>query len=281
MSIRVEHHDSALGRWRLARWSPPELTGVVEGIWCFEGRLERLRERHFPDGRLELIVHLGTPYRLVEGASAERFPATCLSGLLLGPELIEAPPEPSTVLGVRLVPAGAFAVLGHPVHTLTGITVDLPDLLAGSARALADACAAAPTPETRVRAAAAWVHGRVRSGPSPDPAVAWMAREIERSHGAVSIGRLRDRTGWSKTRITTTFREQIGVPPKAFARIARFRRALDSVGRSEDPLSRIALDAGYYDQPHFNAEFRELSGFTPSEYRAGHRFPDSVNLAEH
>jgi len=65
MSIRIERHDSPLGRWLLARWEPACLAGVVEGLWYFEGRLEVLRERHFPDGRLQLVVHLGPVYRRV------------------------------------------------------------------------------------------------------------------------------------------------------------------------------------------------------------------------
>ena len=280
MPIRIDRHDSPLGRWLLARWAPERLAGVVEGIWYFEGWLSELRERHFPHGRVELVVQLGPLYRQVVGDRTETFTPTCVSGLLLGPDVIEAPPGPSAVLGARLHPGGAFAILGRPLHELTGLTADLEDVVHRSAAELAERCAAAPTPEGRLRKAAAWLEERRRAHAGPDPAVAWMARELERRSGAVAIGRLRERTGWSKSRLTAVFREQIGVPPKTLARILRFRRALELVHREDDDLSSVALAAGYYDQPHFNSEFRELSGFTPTEYLARRRYPESVSLAE-
>ncbi len=281
MSIRIERHDSELGRWLLARCEPERLAGLVEGIWYFEGSLTHLRERHCPTGRAEIVVHLGERYRHVESSGTELFPLTCASGLLLGPDVIEAPPGWSAVLGIRLRPLGAYTVLGHPLEPLTGITVDLEDLADGDARRLTDLCAAARTPEGRLRAAAEWVEERARSGPRPDAAVAWMSRTIEKRGGNVSIGDLTQRTGWSRTRMHAAFRAQVGVSAKRLARIHRFRRALDLVMEGDGPLSDIALQAGYYDQPHFNGEFREMSGFTPSAYRAAHRFPESPSLAEH
>lgn len=280
MPIEVDRHDSPLGRWVLARWAPARLNGVVDGIWYFEGTLFELRERHFPHGRVEMVVHLGPVYRRVDGDRCEPFTPTCVSGLLLRPDVIEAPPGLTAVLGVRLLPAGAFAVLGRPLHELTGLTVDLEDVVAEAAAELAERCVRAVTPEGRVRAAAAWVESRLGSNRAADPAVAWMADEIERRAGGVSIGRLQGRTGWSKSRLAAVFREQIGVPPKTLARVLRFRRALEMVNREERALSEIALAAGYYDQPHFNAEFRDLSGFSPTEYLARRRYPISVNLPE-
>jgi hypothetical protein len=56
LSISIDGHDSPLGQWLLARWEPRHLSGIVEGIWYFEGRLTHLRERHFSSGRMELVV---------------------------------------------------------------------------------------------------------------------------------------------------------------------------------------------------------------------------------
>jgi AraC-like DNA-binding protein len=52
------------------------------------------------------------------------------------------------------------------------------------------------------------------------------------------------------------------------------------VNAGADSLAGVALAAGYYDQPHMNAEFRELSGFSPREFLAARRYPESVSVAE-
>lgn len=280
LPIQVDRFDSPLGRFLLARWSPKELDGIVEDIWYFEGTLTHLRERHFPNGRVEINVHLGPAYRHVEGERTEAFAPTVVSGVLLRSGVIEAPPGHSAVLGVRLHPAGAFAVLGRPLHELTGLNADLADVVSVAAAELAEGCAAAATVEGRLQAAAAWVARRVRANRGAESAVAWMVHELERRSGAVSISELRERTGWSKTRLVTRFREQVGVPPKTLARILRFRRALEMVSRREDALADVALAAGYYDQSHFNGEFRELAGMAPMEYLARGRYPTSVNQPE-
>ena len=283
MPIELRTHDSPLGRWTMAQWSPGHLAGVAEALWYFEGRVALPRERIFPDGRAELVVHLGPHYGEVRGdGRVERYSAVCLSGLLLRSNLIESPPGDCAVLGIRLLPVGAYALLGRPQHDLAGRTVDFSDLVASASAELAERCAAAPTPEARLRAAAAWIAERAARGPGADPAVAWTAAEIERNGGAVSIAALRERTGWSKSRLAERFKEQIGVPPKVLARLVRFRRALVRLHRDgpDAHLADLALRFGYYDQPHFNAEFREIAGFSPGDYLAASRYPESVSLAE-
>jgi AraC-like DNA-binding protein len=70
--------------------------------------------------------------------------------------------------------------------------------------------------------------------------------------------------GVSERHLRRVFRETVGVSPKAFARLARFRRALRAA-REHDRASwaSIATVAGYYDQAHLIAEFRAIAGVTP------------------
>jgi AraC-like DNA-binding protein len=285
MPVITERHCSPLGRWLMAHWTPAAaspLRDVVDGLWYFEGTLNHLRERHFPTGRAELIVHLGPCYRRVDakGVTRETFPRACVAGLTLGPDVVEAPSGESAVLGLRLHPVGAWAVLGIPMESMTGITVDLEDLAGGEARSLIDRCTAARTPELRLQTAACWIEARMRRGPEPDAAVGWMVRRIEAAAGSAPIGALTERTGWSATRMTDAFRREVGVTPKHFARIVRFRGALDLMVRDDATLSRVALDAGYYDQSHFTQEFRALTGFAPTAFLDALRFPGSPSLVE-
>jgi AraC-like DNA-binding protein len=250
-------------------------------MWYFEGRPTHRRERFFPFGALELIVHLDDDvYREVNAAGVEPYSRACVSGQMLAPIVIEAPAAHTAVIGIRLRAAGAFALLGRPVHDLTGITADLEDVAGTAARQMADRCAAEQGAPARLRAAGAWLEARLPRGTEPDAAVVWAAKRLRESGGAVPIAKLQERTGWSVSRFTRVFREQIGIPPKALARVLRFNRALGLVRGSAAPLGEVALTCGYYDQAHFNAEFRDFCGFAPSEYRARLHYPGSASLAE-
>jgi AraC-like DNA-binding protein len=280
MGIVTRQVESPLGCWTQSRWSPARLAGLVESFWYFEGATTFPRERAFPNGMFELIVHFGEPYRVVEGEWTGHCSTACIGGLQTSSWVVEAPAAASPVLGVRLYPAGAFALLANPLSEVAGLTVDLQDLVGRATDELIERCHDAASGEERLRRAADWVAERVTRAPGIDPAVAWVAGEIERREGAVAISELRERTGLSKTRLATAFREQIGVAPKQYARILRFRHALALVSSGEGLLADVALAAGYYDQPHMNAEFRELSGFSPREFLAARRYPESVSLAE-
>jgi AraC-like DNA-binding protein len=275
------HVESPLGRWTMTGWQPPHLAGVVDSIWHFEGTMAFLRERTFPSGLLQLIVHLGRRYRVVEKGRAELCPEMCVGGLQTGPLVVESPGTLCRVMGVQLLPVGAYRLFGTPLGELSGLaSVDLQDVVGRAAGELRDRCLAASSSAEQVRCAADWIAERLARSPAPDPAITWSADQIRRRQGAVSISELRDRTGLSKTRMATVFRDQVGVTPKLYARIHRFRRALELIKQGSDPLVDVALAAGYYDQPHLNAEFRELSGLAPGEYLAAAHYPNSVSLAE-
>lgn len=274
--IVTTREDSELGHWTASLWHPPHLAPWVERFWYSEGTTGAARERLLPNGLLEMAVCLGDPHRLVVGRGSETLRA-CLTGLQTSAVVIEHP-DWHRVLGLRLRPAGAYALLSQPMSAVSGYTVDLPDLLGTAARELTDRCHAAATVEVCFARAAAWVCDRVRRARSVDPAVAWSMSRIEQSGGRVPIAELRDHTGLSKTRLAALFRDQVGVLPKAYARIVRFRRALALLDAEPASLAEAALDAGYYDQSHMTTEFRELGGLTPREFVV-QRYPGSTTAA--
>ena len=278
MNVVTVRHDSPLGSWTLSTWRPAPLAGLVDVIWYSEGTTEQPRERAFPNGKVQLRVNLGEPYRLVEDTGTRGLGTAWLSGLESGPRVIELPAR-HRCLAVLLRPAGTHALLARPMHEVSGLTVDLQDLVGRAAGELAERCHDALSIEARFRLAAEWISERVVGSHGVDEGIAWVATQIERRGGAVSITTLREQTGLSKARLTATFREQIGVTPKLYARIVRFRRALALLHQGAGPLADVALAAGYYDQPHMNAEFRELGGLTPREFLAT-RYPDGVTAAE-
>ena len=144
MTIVSQYIDSTLGRWTHTEWRPARdqiLSGVVERIWDFDGMAAHPQERVFPNGLVELIVQLDDRYRDIHGDHSTLTPTVCVTGVHARPMVVQAPPRPCRVLGIRLHPAGAWAVLAHPLCELADLTADLRDVLGREAGELAEQCA--------------------------------------------------------------------------------------------------------------------------------------------
>ena len=78
----------------------------------------------------------------------------------------------------------------------------------------------------------------------------------------------------SRKRIVARFRREVGLAPKAVARLVRFERARALTERAERPdWARIAVECGYYDQSHLINDFRAVTGRTPATF-----FQDSAAM---
>ena len=83
------------------------------------------------------------------------------------------------------------------------------------------------------------------------------------------VGAVAAESGLSRRRFIEVFVEEVGVTPKLYLRLARFNRVLGCVfGTADVDWAEIAYLHGYADQSHFNREFREFAGLTPSQYLA-------------
>ncbi len=92
------------------------------------------------------------------------------------------------------------------------------------------------------------------------------AAQIVRSSGNARIAVLAHDAGLSVRQFERCFWQQVGVPPKLYARIVRFEAALDGKARSPTKSwTDVAHDIGYYDQMHMVHDFESFTGGTPTE----------------
>jgi transcriptional regulator GlxA family with amidase domain len=75
------------------------------------------------------------------------------------------------------------------------------------------------------------------------------------------------------------FTQQIGLTPKASARVLRFRHAVALLGRGAAGLTEISTACGFYDQAHLNREFRAIAGTTPGQMAASRRVEGALALS--
>jgi AraC-like DNA-binding protein len=88
------------------------------------------------------------------------------------------------------------------------------------------------------------------------------------------VNAVADELGVSERHLRRVFRETVGVSPKTFAKLTRFRRAVRAAYEAPQiSWAQIAAANGYYDQAHLIADFRAIAGVTPQtllgELRSG------------
>ena len=273
--------DSPLGSWTHHECRPARLAGIVDHMWHFEGRMSLPRERVFPGGYLEMILHIGPRFRDVDakGIARDRFPHFCFTGVHTRPSIIQAPDEPVCVMGIRLMPVGAFVLFSSAAAEALDRTHDLTDVAGPSSHELADRCLEASDATQRFELVTEWVLARLTRSKGAHRAIAWAAGQLEKTHGNQPIADLRDRIGLGRSQFAEQFKQHVGLSPKRYARVLRFRHTLGLLQQGRT-LSDAAFTAGYFDQAHMNADFRELAQMTPAAFVAAARYPNSPSLPE-
>jgi len=161
------------------------------------------------------------------------------------------------LVGVRLSPGTAGAVLGLPASELCDAAPDAADVLGRDvADALLDALAAGVNPHALLLRA---IEQRGRSG--PDPLVRAAAAALDRPR--VRVATVAAELGLSTRQLQRRVNDAVGYGPKTLARVLRFRR-LQALPPA--PLIELALDAGYADQAHMTAEVTQLAGLSPVRF---------------
>jgi AraC-like DNA-binding protein len=239
----------------------PALRGSVRRLAGWYERVEHpVVRRELPGGRIVLVISFGPPLE-VDGRSYGSFAA----GLHETAAITE---HAGVSHGIQayLTPLGAERLFRMPMRELAGGGADLADLLGPAAANLAQRLYEAPDWSVRFALLERFIAARVHEAPPTSPELEWAWRRLLATDGAVPVGSLAREIGWSRRHLAARFREHIGLPPKPLARILRFERAAERL-RSGAGLADAALDSGYYDQAHFNRDFRAFAGVTPTEYR--------------
>jgi AraC-like DNA-binding protein len=270
--------DSEPALPRLYRPGPP-LNEYVEYFGYWRSGVDAVRDRALPRGAATLIVDVGSPQRLdlyaADGATPLEVGAAFLSGPHATSYVSDIAPG-TAVLAVHFRPGGAYPFCGVPLHELANVNVDLEAIWGADARRLHERLVDASSTAQRFAIVEQFLLSQARFSTARHPgvAVALAAFEASTELRVADTSRLVD---LSPKRLIALFRNEIGLTPKAYARVRRFQSALGAL-HDEARGAEIAAEAGYFDQSHFVREFRAFAAMTPTQYlRSPVRMPSHVS----
>lgn len=220
--------------------------------------------RMIPHPAVTLLLDFGAGSPVLDGASGRQQRGSLVAGLGFGAGgAVRTWGENVECVQVRLSPVIARAVLGASPADLDGAVVPLGDLWGREASRIRERLGDVPSWRERFALTDALLARRHEAGPPVDPEVAWAWRRIVGSRGAVRVDGLADEVGWSRKRLWSRFRSQLGLPPKSAVKLVRFDHAAHRLAAG-DGAARVAADAGYADQSHLHRDVMAFTGATPA-----------------
>jgi AraC-like DNA-binding protein len=255
----------------------PPLSEFVHLLWLYHGYTQpHAKERILPTGEMEIVINLLEDVsRIYDRDDIDRcrtFRGALLSGAYSGYQVIDTA-EQASIIGVHFRPGGAFPFLRMPAGELRDTTLSLDTLWGKAAVELRDQLLEAQTHQDRFEVLERALLAQFRRGLAKPmqldghAAVCFALRRFMAAPHQTTIASVTEQLGLSPKRFIQAFRHETGFTPKVFCRIRRFQQALDRMeGRKSVAWASVALDSGYFDQAHFNHDFRAFSGINPSSY---------------
>jgi len=197
---------------------------------------------------------------VVGDSSGRQHRGSLAAGLAPGP--VRAVGRDIECIQVRLSPVLAHAVLGDSAQ-LGATMVALDDLWGRDAARLHERLRATTSWQRRFAIVEGELARRQYGGQPTDSEVAFAWTQMVVNRGRVRVEQLASDIGWSRKRLWSRFRSQIGITPKRAGQLIRFDHAAHRLAAGYS-AARVAAESGYVDQSHLHRDVMAFAGVTPT-----------------
>lgn len=221
--------------------------------------------RVLPGTSLALAIRYKGQVNYLAGQDTKvALPTSAFSGLRKSVRLINYLPNTAVVI-VLFKENNASAFFKAPLHELFEESVSAESFITPSVLAnLEEQVAAALTSKQRIAVIEQFLLSRLQYH-QPDVLITAALQKIYLNKGNLNIKQLAGSLCISHDALEKRFRKTVGTSPKQFAGIVRLK-AMVHQKKPGPSLTALALDAGYFDQAHFNKDFKLFTGQTPTDF---------------
>ncbi len=248
----------------------PSLMPFIKCFWILENSAEdggRELQKVLPDACPELIVHYGDRFRIRSGSNIRQQPYAFLFGPITRP--IEIGPSGRTgMIAARFYPGALSAFLPFSVKEITDRYVALHTVFGAQAGALEKSLRASSSFDEQMVGLLEDFLLSKRSARAFTPVLKQTTlRQITDPQQAVKIEALSKQLNIGRRHLERKFNDQVGMSPRLFLRIVRFQNVFRIIrNKTIKNLTDLTYRAGYFDQSHFNRDFKAFTGMSPKDY---------------
>ncbi|URD53850.1 helix-turn-helix domain-containing protein [Chroococcidiopsis sp. CCNUC1] len=246
------------------------LLQFVSFFWSSEGDdLPQAQVRLLPIGAMEIVINLRQGaialYDRHSCAECGSTSSSRLSGIHSENCIIDRHSQVA-VIGLRFKPGGSQAFFSLPAGELHNRIVSLDDLWNCRAAELRERLLEAPSGETRFLVLERFLLSQMLEPPKQQLAVNFALRKFGQ-FPTPTVNSVIDQIGFSTRHFGQLFRDRVGLTPKLFCRVRRWRQVLYLLdGKDRVDWIGLAHSCGYFDQSHLIHDFHTFAGCTPTVY---------------
>lgn len=247
----------------------PDLAALVKCYWTLEVPYDptTTKQRILPDGCVELFFILGDD---VKRYTADGFiiqPRAMVLGQITEPFFI----EPTGVVhsfAVRFYPYGFANFTTVPLVDLTNRETPIAQLLGeGKAGALTQQITAAADTEERIRIIETFLFQQLAEQETADQIVRSTIDVILQSKGCLPVNEMLKDDPSKRRQLERKFAKQVGISPRQLGKVIRLQAALKMLlHQKEETMAAVAYENNYFDQAHFNKDFKAFTGTSPRAF---------------
>lgn len=244
----------------------PSLMHCVEMMFQIENKSENVIYRNFPTANLSMTFNYGADALEKTEDIVNYTPSLSIGGFQVNP--IEYIPKGITGLIIVKLKPHAKALLKnlHGPIQIYG-NWDLSDLYHQNSSVLLERLTEINNADKRVEIVENYLD-QIFTNKDLNPYALEAIRLFDQHRGQVTVKQVAEKLGYSKKQFERFFIHTVGLTPKKYSRLIRFQQSMQLISQSNLNLTQVALNAGYFDQAHFNKEFKQFTGNTPEAYKA-------------
>lgn len=246
------------------------LANYIENIVFFEGyTAQHKADKLLPDGGIYMILNmLNKPERLYRDEKLTRyqqFTGCFISGQHKHFIFIEA--EHSSNMAVKFKLGGAAPFFDFPISQLNNKVQQLEPIMGKKISDVRAAIINEKNIDKKFELIEQFFLNNLVKGFNHHAPFYRSLHLLASSPELLNIKQLAGIVGVTQKHFISLFRKQVGLSPKALARIFRFQKVILELEKNKKiDWLQIAVDSGYYDQAHFIRDFYTYSGIKPTAY---------------
>jgi AraC-like DNA-binding protein len=248
------------------------LKPYIEKLWFFEssGKMPFDDMKLIvPNGNIKLTVSYQNG--IIAAINGKTFASKehdiTLTGLIDVPVVLDVDEDVTTeTIGIEFSPQGAYRFFHFTLNDIQNQIYSLSDVLGNIGRQLVEKINNATSAQQKIVLLQQFLLKQL-SLHNEDLIFEYCIEKITASKGRITIKELEKKTGYSSRWLNMKFNDKLGVSPKNFSSIIRFKQYYQAfINGTAKSFFKNDFYELYYDQSHFIKDFKRFTGLPPAKF---------------